>query len=149
MTAFTDTAGNIFVHDVATTVTFSVDVDNLAAAGSGNDIVAVSGAGNANFAFQLQFSDVNMTTSTDTLNILPSTPAMTTDLQQGLAGGAQLTVAGSDSVTIPSVQCSAVKFLCVLMVPATGASYTDADPAAASNIFCIDISGRKACGPGK
>ena len=125
--------------------TFSVS--NEASASSTNNIPAVTGT-SQNFAFQLQFSDVNMTISGDTLGLDPVNVTVTlTDLQQALAVGATFTSSGSSTVTIPTSDCDAVKFLCLTVSSGAGASYIDVDTG--NNVMCVDVVTRKGCDPGK
>ena len=119
---------------------------------AGNAISAVTGA-NMNFALTVQFTDVDMTTGTDTLSITPITlvnPRVTnSDLQQGVTVGSSFNlVTVAFNMKILPANCASVKKICAVMVEGTGASYTDSDKTKSSNVFCIDIVARKSCVPG-
>ena len=116
---------------------------------AGNDITAVTGS-DTNYAFALQFSDVDMNTGTDTLSIAQVTPTITTaDLQQGLTVSNTFTI----TVTLPKLQitaanCASVKYLCVILTTGTNAGFVDSDTNKASNIKCFSVAARKSCVPG-
>ena len=117
---------------------------------AGNDIIAVSG-GDTNYAFALQFSDVDMNTGTDTLSIGQVTPTISTaDLQQGLTVSNTFTI----TVTLPKLKilaanCASVKYLCAILTTGSNAGFVDSDPTKGSNIRCFSIVTRKSCAPGK
>ena len=117
---------------------------------AGNDIIAVSG-GDTNYAFALQFSDVDMSTGTDTLSIAQSTPTISTaDLQQGLTVSNTFTITVSlPKLKILAANCASVKYLCAMLTIGTNAGFVDSDPTKGSNIRCLSIVARKSCAPGK
>ena len=116
---------------------------------AGNDITPATGS-DTNYAFALQFSDVDMNTGTDTLSIAQVTPTISnTDLQQGLTVSNTFTI----SVTLPKLQitaanCASVKYLCVILTTGTNAGFVDSDTTKASNIKCFSVAARKSCVPG-
>ena len=117
---------------------------------AGNDIITVSG-GDTNYAFALQFSDVDMNTGTDTLSIGQVTPTISTaDLQQGLTVSNTFTI----TVTLPKLKilaanCASVRYLCAILTMGSNAGFVDSDPTKGSNIRCFSIVTRKSCAPGK
>ena len=73
-------------------------------------------------------------------------PRQVTDVQRGIEAGSSVTVSGSSSVTVPDLQCSDIRFLCVSVSKGVGASYVDSDPS--NNVHCIDVTELRTCNPG-
>ena len=146
---FRETGNVNLVKDTAATVNLQIDIENVGAPGSGNDIVAVTG-GNDNFKFLIYLSDVDMEFGNDNLNLAAIPPTITTaaDLKQALPVGSSnmKTIAATASVTIPAAYCAQVSHLCAVLSEGTGASYKDA--ATTNNIKCKDISAQKGCNAG-
>ena len=117
---------------------------------AGNDIGAATGS-DTNYAFALQFSDVDMNTGSDTLSIGQVTPTISTaDLQQGLTVSNTFTL----TVTLPKLKilaanCASVKYLCAILTLGTNAGFVDSDTTKGGNIGCFSIVARKSCAPGK
>ena len=134
---------------VPTTITFDVDLRNVASVGNGNDIPAAPGSSD-NFKFMVQLSDVDMNSNMDTLSIMSVTPTITTgDLKQALiAQAAATTFTGTATLTITAGQCPNVQFLCIILEAVTGAPFTDADTSDSSNTICTDITSNIICSPG-
>ena len=143
---FSETSGLTFKSGAATSIAFSFTTKNGATAGSGNDILTVSGS-KYNYEYTIQLSDVDIATGTDTLNIADTTISSSVDRQQGLAATASFSSTGTASVTIPSAQCSSIRFLCLKLATPSTALYTDAGPT--NNEKCVDISTKISCSPGQ
>ena len=134
---------------VPTTITFDVDLMNVASAGTRNDIPSVTGP-SENFEFTVQLSDVDMNSASDGLGMTPVTPTITVgDVTQGLvAQAAATTFTGTATVTISAVDCPSVQFMCIHLTTGTGALYTDADSTPSSNTICTDVTSNVLCAPG-
>ena len=150
MNSFTDSASNVFVQGVATSISYSIAINNVATAAtdSGNDIIAATGS-DANYDVKLQFSDVDLGAGgSDGLSHTPDTITLSTaDSQQSLAAGSSFTLSGTHSITLDPAKCAGALFFCaVLLVPST-ATYADAGPT--NNVNCMSITTRKTCVPGK
>ena len=117
---------------------------------AGNDISAATGS-DTNYAFALQFSDVDMNTGTDTLSIAQVTPTISTaDLQQGLTVSNTFTITATlPKLKILPANCANVKYLCAILTTGTNAGFVDSDTTKGSNIRCLSIVARKSCAPGK
>ena len=63
--------------------------------------------------------------------------------EAGLASGSATTITGSANVTLARDMCEAANYICVLVTPATGASYELAG--GTSYIYCVDITAQKEC----
>ena len=70
-----------------------------------------------------------------------------TDRQQGVTAGSSTTLSASASIFLSSGTCNTITHLCGVVLPGTGASYTDPDDT--NNAQCIDISARLTCSPGR
>lgn len=147
VTDFQESADAELQQDVSTTVSIDVEITNSAATGSGNNILGVS-SGN-NFHMELQLSDVDMASNSDSLGL--SATSVTADtpakLQQALATSASDTISITADVTIPQSDCENIHFLCVILSEGTGASFHDAD--SSNNIRCKNIDAQKGCDPGE
>ena len=146
MTNFQEPANDLLQQNVSTTVTIDVEITNAASSASGNDILAV-GTGN-NFLLQLQLSDVDMASATDSLNLGTITVAANNpaDLQQALAATNMITISATADLTILQSDCGNVHYLCALLSEGSGSSYHDFDPT--DNVMCKNIDAQKACDPG-
>lgn len=104
-----------------------------------------------NFDFNLQFSDVDIGTGgSDGLNISTVNPTITSPLNEALAAQQNTNFLGSASLTLSSMDCLDVSYLCInLITDSIGASYIDVDQTRVSNTDCMDISTQKSCEPGK
>ena len=128
-------------------IKLEVDIENVGAPGSGNDIAAVTGS-DANFRFSLFLSDVDMQFTSSNLNFLISTFNVKESLQQSLNVGAsnKKTFTIAAKVTMPSAHCASITRLCLVLSEGRGASYKDASTR--NNIMCIVISSIKQCDAG-
>ena len=131
---------------VLTQIAFSLDLDNVASIDTGNDIPAVTGD---NFEFDIQLSDKDMNSDTDTLSYTPVTATITSgDLTAGLNAQASTTFGGTADVTILAGNCASVQYLCVTVKNGAAALHTDAVITPSSNTRCIDITTFVTCAPG-
>ena len=136
-----------YQEDVATTVTITSDVKNIASAG--NNVVGVTGS-DANFKFEAVLSDVDLAAGgTDTLSIaaIPLTVLPSTMAQQRLDAQATLSFTMTASVTIAAAKCPNVEYFCIRLSEGSGATYTD--PQTSNNIMCVIIESVKYCASGK
>ena len=94
----------VFTQGVSTPVTASFVIENTAS-GTNDGIVAASSG--TNFAFTLQFSDVDMTSGTDTLSLSPVSVSLTTasDATQKLDPTKQFSSGGTASMTVTAAKC--------------------------------------------
>ena len=98
------------------TITFDVDLANVASAGNGNDIPSVTSP-TENFVFTVQLSDVDIRSgASDTLGISPVATTVTVgDVTQALAAQASATTfTATADVTFTDTQCPGVQY-CVFM----------------------------------
>ena len=117
------------------------------ASGSNDHILAQPGSDN--FIFTVQFSDVDMETSSDSLALPGKTVAVETDLEQGLATGSSLVVTGDVSLTVPTSDCASIEYLCIHVQAGADACYTDAVDTGSSNSKCIPIADMVRCETGQ
>ena len=103
-----------FTEGVATAITASFDIENTAS-GTNDGIVAASSG--TNFAFTLQFSDVDMTSGTDTLSLSPISVTLTTasDGTQKLDPTKQFTSGGTASMTVTAAKCAQVCYSFIMI----------------------------------
>ena len=145
MTGFRDTTTPIFVEGTLINVDIEVDVENQAA--PGNDILAVTG-GDANYALELVFTDVDLQSAADSLGETPAAVTISSDVQQGLASSDTITLEGSAGVILSTTNCHNVQFLCARLRAGSDASYIDSNDADYSNSRCIDVTNRIQCQTG-
>ena len=127
------------------------------ASGTLNDILAASGT-DTNFLVKLQISDVDLATSTDTMGeSAVDTVITTTELRQGVAAGATITLGPSKTgqayINVPDNVCTKAIYLCAILYRGSTTAYYDASAAAnptslKPNTTCLDISGQRTCLPG-
>ena len=96
-----------FTEGVAAAITASFDIENKAS-GANDGIVAASSG--TNFAFTLQFSDVDMTSGTDTLSLSPVSVVLTTasHATRKLDPTTQFSSGGAASMTVTVAKCAQV-----------------------------------------
>ena len=147
--SFADLSSLVFAQGNPVEVELDVHIRNDALPASGNDILAVTGT-NANYKFELQFSDVDIGNGNiDTLLIPTVETTFSTSLADFLAAASTTNFAGMASVTIPMDDCLDVSFLCIILsTTGIGSSYIDSDPSQTSNADCENISTQKSCFPG-
>jgi len=148
-----------FVGGQSASVSFSLVVTNVASSASGNDILAATGT-KTNFKVYLMFSDVDMSTSVDSLGLssVQATIALA-DLQAAVSansGTATLGSGGSASASIflPEAKCESVTYLCAILYGGNNPTYVDASTILnpsdiRPNTTCLDISSQKTCNPGE
>ena len=145
VTGFRDTTTPIFIEGTPISVDIEVDIENQAA--SGNDILAVTG-GDVNYALELVFTDANLQSAADSLGETPVAVTVSSNVQQGLASSAAITLAGSADVILSTTNCPNVQFLCARLRAGSGASYIDSNDGDDSNSRCIDVTSRMQCQTG-
>ncbi|XP_064623221.1 uncharacterized protein LOC135485290 isoform X2 [Lineus longissimus] len=148
-----------YTTPVGSAADFGVDVkiNNVAAAGIENNIVAAVGS-DRNYILSLKLTDANLRAGgTDTLalpagNIALTHPA-TAQLQVGLTAGGlgaadQKDLSAIAKMTIPTASCKAVKYLCTTVSQDPTSTYP-AETNLANNVKCVDLvaSRRKNCKP--
>ena len=129
------------------TVSFSIDIANVAAAQDGNEIVALT-APDENFAVQVYLSDVDA--SSGTLGLQFSTTSCSAGhLSQGLAAAMAetVTVTCDVDVSFDETVCANIQYFCAHISEGMQAVFVDASTS--NNIVCIDITAQKTCVPGK
>ena len=128
--------------------TAELNVENTAISAFGNDVLSVTSS-NANFEFTAQYSDVDMSTDTDTLGNTPvSVSISSADAKQGLAAQSSTVITATVSLELNISTCSNVTYVCFTMDEGSGASHRDADTSLASNVACYDVTSWKTCAPG-
>ena len=127
-------------------VSFSVDVTNVAVAQDGNAIAAVTSPG-ANFAVQVHLSDVNA--SSGTLGLQFSPTCAPNDLSQGLAAAMAetITINCNVDVVFDDTKCANIQYFCAQISAGMDAVFVDASMS--NNIVCMDITSQKTCVPGR
>ena len=132
------------------TITFDVDLANVASAGNGNDIPSVTSPAE-NFVFTVQLSDVDIRSgASDTLSISPVATTVTVgDVTQALAAQASaITFTATADMTFTDTQCPDVQYMCIHVTAGSGAVYTDINTGVSSNTICTDVSAYIQCAPG-
>ena len=153
MTAFLYADPSIYIaQNQPTTAQFTVDIENVATSGTGNDIPAVMSP-SENFQFMVQISDVDLAdplaTAGSGFPVAATTVITSGDLTQALAAQAgAATFSGTASVTISPTQCATVQYICVELTAGSGALYTDAVTSVSSNRRCTDVTSNIICTPG-
>ena len=96
-----------FTQGIATSITASFEIENKAS-GTNDGIVAASSG--TNFAFTLQFSDVDMTSGTDTLSLSPVSVTLTTasHATRKLDPSLSFSSGGTASMTVTAAKCAQV-----------------------------------------
>ena len=147
MTGFRDTTVSppTFIQGTPVTINVEVDIQNQAVVG--NNILAVTGGG-VNYVLQLEFTNVDIKTSINTLMESSAPVTFSSSVQQGLASSASITLVGTASVTLSATDCPNVQYLCVRLSAGMGASYIDINNNDNSNAYCIDVTSRMQCQTG-
>ena len=114
----------------------------------GNDILAVSGS-SSNFAFGVQFSDVDMASQMDNLKepVINISYTDIADWQVALPAQGAVNLTGVVNVSLSQDICINVTHLCYHLSEGKNASYVDANTT--NNVICINITQQKGCDPGK
>ena len=130
--------------DTVFTLNFRLTIANNAISAPGNDIVPAT---TDNYLLSIFLSDTDITVSGNTQTVNGNNLLTTTDLTQGLsASGGNFDANGNVDLTLPSISCLALDYICVTL--SEGIGYTDSDTSALSNSKCMDITLFKICFPG-
>ncbi|CAD5123008.1 DgyrCDS11396 [Dimorphilus gyrociliatus] len=129
---------------ISQTIDYDVVLSNTGSttpADHGNDIPAAVGASDVNWLLKTRYTDSD---TADTLALSEQTVTLTTSSvgRSGLAAGGTLNLVGSATITLPSAQCSSIKFLCISISPGSMATHTE--PTVSK---CKDIEADKICSP--
>ncbi|XP_064622199.1 uncharacterized protein LOC135484544 isoform X2 [Lineus longissimus] len=155
-------AGTPLTVNSATTIEYSLDVEN-AATGANNGVPGVLSGGFTNFKFELQFCDVNLEVQQTCGSGVPtgrfSSSINTAENQRAIAAGATVNygITGTRinaTVILSEAACSSVKFLCAILSTSSNARYIDASTEASPSDFRLNTAcatfattGSKVCHP--
>ena len=153
------TTSTTFTGGQSSTLAFQVTVTNTASDTAGNDILAASGT-DTNFKVMLVLSDVDMSSSVDSLGLTSVEATVTTsELQAAVTDGSGTATLGSGAsgaatILLPESSCESVSYLCAVLYAGTNPTYIDASAVAnpsdlMPNTTCLDITAQKTCKPGE
>lgn len=126
-------------------MSFTVDIENVAAAETGNGIHALTDP-DANFAVEVYLSNVDASAGTLGLQFSPTTCS---GLSQGLASDSSeiITITCDVDIAFTDASCLNIQYFCVEI--SEGADAVHVDSSTSNNIICEDITSQRTCLPGE